>query len=277
MSGRASRGRRLAAWALAVVALAAGAYGTTAFAAAGGGGKEDRGAGPSATGAAAAAGDPASAAASRGDPAAGRQLFLAACASCHGRDARGIANRAPTLYGAGAQAADFYLRTGRMPLSEPDDVPVRAPVQYSEREIEDLVAYVASLGGPPIPHVDPAAGTLARGRQVFLDNCAGCHQIVGRGGIVTGAIAPPLQEASATEIAEAVRVGPYLMPPFSDRQIDQADLNALTRYVLWTRDTPNEGGWGIGELGPIPEGMVAWLIAIAALLGVARLIGERTP
>jgi ubiquinol-cytochrome c reductase cytochrome c subunit len=37
----------------------------------------------------------------------------------------------------------------------------------------------------------------------------------------------------------------------------------------------NEGGWGIGNIGPVPEGMVAWLLALATLLVVARLIGER--
>jgi len=46
----------------------------------------------------------------------GRELFLDGCASCHGMDARGIPQTAPDLHGAGAASADFYLRTGRMPL-----------------------------------------------------------------------------------------------------------------------------------------------------------------
>ncbi|WP_259312387.1 cytochrome bc1 complex diheme cytochrome c subunit [Capillimicrobium parvum] len=281
------------------VALLAGAYGTAAFAQGSSGGQGGGGAtaafaqgssgGQGGGGATAAfaqgssGGGVGGATATnapitgRGDVAAGRRLFLSGCASCHGDDARGIANRAPNLHGAGAQAADFYLRTGRMPLSEPDDQPVRAPVQYTEREIRQLVAYVGSLGGPPIPRVDPAAGDLARGREVFTSNCAGCHQIVARGGIVTGATAPPLQDATPTQIAESVRTGPYLMPNFSERQISDADLDSVVRYVLWTRAPDNAGGWGIGNIGPIPEGMVAWLIAIVALIGVARLIGERTP
>jgi ubiquinol-cytochrome c reductase cytochrome c subunit len=39
----------------------------------------------------------------------------------------------------------------------------------------------------------------------------------------------------------------------------------------------DRGGWGIGRIGPIPEGMVAWLLAAAALLLIARLLGERIP
>ena len=71
-------------------------------------------------------------------------------------------------------------------------------------------------------------------------------------------------------------MGPYLMPHFDARQIDQHQLDSLARYVLWTRKPDNAGGWGIYNIGPIPEGIVAWFLALAALVIVARLIGERT-
>jgi len=246
--------RRAARWLLVAIAVGCGAWGVLAFAAAGGTHAQE--------------------APTAGDPGAGRELFLSGCATCHGTDARGIPRRGPSLMDAGAQAADFYLRTGRMPLAEPGDEPVRAPVQYSEREIDDLVAYVGSLGGPPIPRVNAEAGDLARGRELFTSTCAGCHQVMARGGIVVGAIAPSLQQATATQVAEAIRVGPYVMPRFPQAQLDQRDVDDLARYVLWTRHPDNAGGWAIGNIGPIPEGMVAWLIAIVALLGVARLVGE---
>jgi ubiquinol-cytochrome c reductase cytochrome c subunit len=67
------------------------------------------------------------------------------------------------------------------------------------------------------------------------------------------------------------------MPRFSERQIDQGTLDSIVRYVRSTRHPDNRGGWGIGNIGPIPEGMVAWLLAGAVLLLVARLIGERGP
>jgi ubiquinol-cytochrome c reductase cytochrome c subunit len=182
----------------------------------------------------------------------------------------------PTLRGVGALAADFYLRTGRMPLAEPRDAPVRSPVELSDAAIADLVAYVGSLGGPPVPAVRPDRSALSRGRELFTTNCAGCHQVVARGGILTGGIAPPLQQASPTQVAEAVRLGPYLMPRFSERQLTASDVDAIAAYVELTKRPPNRGGWGIGDIGPIPEGMVAWLIGLAALLLVARLVGERT-
>jgi ubiquinol-cytochrome c reductase cytochrome c subunit len=207
----------------------------------------------------------------------GQALFAAGCASCHGLDARGVPGRGPSLRGVGAESADFYLSTGRMPLADPTDAPVRTRPAYPRTDVDALIAYVASFGGPPIPAVDPAAGSLASGREAFLAHCAGCHQTLARGGIVTGAIAPSLQQASARQIAEAVRIGPYLMPSFTPAEIDQRGLNAIARYVRSTRHPDNMGGWGIGNIGPIPEGMVAWLVAIVALLLVARLIGERAP
>ena len=128
-------------------------------------------------------------------------------------------------------------------------------------------AYVASLGpGPAIPHPDPGAGSIAEGTQLFTLHCAGCHQELARGGFVTGAQVPPLQTVSATQIAEAVRIGPYLMPRFPRSEISDAQLNSIVKYVLSTRHPDNRGGWGIGNLGPIPEGLVTWWIAAPLLL-----------
>jgi len=205
----------------------------------------------------------------------GRELFLESCTSCHGRDARGIDGRAPTLYGAGAAAADFYLSTGRMPLDKPGDEPIRTQPRYPQGQIDAIVAYVGSLGGPPIPNVHPERGKLNEGFELFNENCAGCHQAVAKGGVVTGAFAPDLGEATPTEVGEAMRIGPYVMPVFGHAQIDRGELNSIARYVELTKAPVNEGGWGIGNLGPVPEGMIAWLLALASLLLVARLIGTR--
>jgi ubiquinol-cytochrome c reductase cytochrome c subunit len=205
----------------------------------------------------------------------GRSLFLDGCSSCHGLDARGILDMGPSLHGVGAQAADFYLSTGRMPLNNPRDEPVRSHPAYTRAEIAAITAYVGSLGGPPIPRVDPARGSIAAGKHAFTDHCAGCHQALARGGIVVGGIAPPLQQATPRQVAEAIRIGPYLMPHFTTRQIDQPTLNSIARYVEYTKHPDNRGGWAIGNIGPIPEGMVAWLLGLLALLIVSRLIGER--
>lgn len=207
--------------------------------------------------------------------AAGRQLFLEGCASCHGADARGIAGRGPSLHGVGARSADFYLRTHRMPLDNPQDEPVRhSDSFYSHRQIAALVAYVASLGGPPVPQVHAERGDLARGQALFTDNCAGCHQVVGRGGMVPGAVVPDLQSSTPVDVAEAIGVGPYVMPRFT--HLSAQDVDDIARYVQETKDPQDRGGWGLGHIGPIPEGMVTFLLAMALLLLGIRVIGERT-
>lgn len=218
----------------------------------------------------------------------GRQLYIEGCVSCHGANgegvvpsgqpagAGGIQGAGPPLRGVGAMAAHFYLSTGRMPLDDPDEQPERGEPAYSDEEIGALVAYVASLGdGPEIPEPDAASGDVARGMKLFGDYCMGCHQIVGEGGVVVGAVAPELDDATATQIAEAVRIGPYVMPAFGEGTIDEQELNDLIRYIEYVRDPRDEGGWAIGHLGPIPEGLAAWLLGAAALVAVAVAIGER--
>jgi ubiquinol-cytochrome c reductase cytochrome c subunit len=216
----------------------------------------------------------------------GAQLYAGNCASCHGiagegistsrPGAGGIKGAGPSLHGVGAQAADFYLRSGYMPLSSIHDQPGNDRVLFSEKEIRSLVSYVASLGsGAAIPRPDPSSGSIGEGFQRFTQHCAGCHQIQARGGFVTGAVVPPLQGVEPTQIAEAVRIGPYLMPRFSTRQISDAQLNSIIKYVLSTRHPSNAGGWGIGNLGPIPEGLVTWWIAAPLLLIGCMMVGRR--
>jgi ubiquinol-cytochrome c reductase cytochrome c subunit len=205
----------------------------------------------------------------------GRDLYAQSCAGCHGEDLRGRKGQGPALSGVGAAAVDFYLSTGRMPIADPTDEPVRSDPAFPRRDIQALVAYVAGFGGPAIPAVNPDRGDVARGKEAFTESCAGCHQVLGRGGVVTGAFVPALTDATPRQLAEAVRVGPYLMPRFGERQIDQAELNDIAAYVRAQRDPDDRGGWGIGNIGPVPEGLVAWLLAGVVLLGVVRLLGER--
>ncbi len=218
----------------------------------------------------------------------GESLYQANCASCHGPAGQGVRNttrgagdvpgQGPSLRGVGAQAADFYLRTGYMPLEDPGQQPSRSRVLFDDTEIRAMVRYIASLGkGPGIPTPHPERGSVAVGQKLFLDHCAGCHQIVGAGGYVTGARVPPLEEATDRQIAEAVRIGPYLMPHFSKSQIDDGQLDSLIAYVNYAKHPDDAGGWSIAHLGPWPEGLVTWFIAVASLVGLCVIIGKRLP
>ncbi len=161
-----------------------------------------------------------------------------------------------------------------MPLPYPTAQPVRAHPQLSRAQIRSLVAYIGSLGGPPIPRVSTNGASVVTGRELYAANCASCHQITGSGGVVPGANVPALQSATPRQIAEAIRLGPYLMPRFSRGELSDRQVADIATYVV-SSAAQTIRGWAIGHLGPVPEGMVAWGIGVVALLVIARLIGER--
>jgi ubiquinol-cytochrome c reductase cytochrome c subunit len=163
-----------------------------------------------------------------------------------------------------------------IPAPTTTNQPSRSRVLFSEQEIRALVAYVASLGkGPQVPRPHPERGSLSDGQQLFTDHCAGCHQVVAEGGYLTGGVAPPLKDATATQVAEAIRIGPYVMPRFSPRQLSTQDVDSIVRYVQWAKHPDDRGGWAIGHLGPVPEGLITWFLGATTLVAVCIVIGKR--
>ena len=202
----------------------------------------------------------------------GRQLYLAHCASCHGGDAQG-GRYGPSLIGVGAASADFQLRTGRMPAADPEGQQLPRPPAFDEPQITALVAYIASLGeGPPIPEWEVDESLLQRGAELYIADCAPCHGATANGGATGGGwIAPPLIGVESRTVAEAVVIGPGQMPAF---ELAESDLNAVVTYVDYLQDVPNPGGFEIGGIGPVPEGLVAWAVGATALVAVCILIGR---
>ena len=215
------------------------------------------------------------------DIAQGRQMCNETCATCHGANAEGTA-RGPSLIGVGAAAVDFQVSTGRMPAkNQGPQMPEKKPV-FSPAQTRQIAAYIASLGGgPPIPapeQVDPAGADVGLGGQLFSTNCAACHNIAGAGGALTyGKYAPPLTSATPAQIYEAMQTGPESMPVFNDSMITPSQKRALIRYITQTRTEKNPGGFSLGRVGPVTEGLVAFLAGIAALVFAAMWIAAKNP
>jgi ubiquinol-cytochrome c reductase cytochrome c subunit len=210
------------------------------------------------------------------DIAAGKALFEATCSSCHGLDAQGT-SQAPSLIGAGAAAVDFQMSTGRMPAKEVGAENERKPTLFTKQEIYEIADYIASLGGgPPIPtaaQVSTAGADTALGSQLFSANCAQCHGFAGAGGALTyGKDAPPLTQATPTEIYEAMLTGPEAMPVFSDGAISPQAKRDIIAYIVDTRTEPNPGGFSLGRTGPITEGLLVFLGGMGSLVLIAMWI-----
>ncbi len=207
----------------------------------------------------------------------GQKLFSTSCGSCHGMNAQGVPGQGPSLIGVGAAAVDFQVSTGRMPAKETAAEMPRKPPVFDQAQIHALAAYVASLGGgPAIPagsQVSSAGANVALGQQIFITNCAQCHNFAGAGGALTyGKYAPPLTHATPTQIYEAMLTGPEAMPVFNDTTITPAQKRDVIAYITQVRAEPNPGGFSLGRIGPVTEGLVTFLGGIAALVFAAMWI-----
>jgi ubiquinol-cytochrome c reductase cytochrome c subunit len=218
----------------------------------------------------------------------GRALFLVGCASCHGQNGEGIVTQrgtqyGPALVGVGAAAVDFQVGTGRMPMARPGvQAAQKAPV-YNATEIRELAAYVASLGpGPAIPaktEYDTSGATneeVVSGGQFFLTNCTACHNYAASGGALPqGKFAPTLKGVPNKYIYEAMLTGPQQMPVFGDQTMTPADKRDIIAYLNSIEKAPTYGGAGLGSLGPVSEGLFAWVVGIGACVGAAIWIASK--
>lgn len=215
----------------------------------------------------------------------GEALYQQNCASCHGTNADGVpANGTPggypNLRGLGPATIDFWIQTGRMPAADPTSVqaPSRIPRLNSHQAVA-IAAWINSLSPatPFIPLVHNVAGANhANGFSLYALNCAACHTITGGGDMLAkGTYAPTLRLVAPTQIAEAIRTGPGNMPRFTGNLSD-AQVRDIVAYVSNNIQHPvNDGGIGLGGLGPVGEGFVALAIGMAALIAVAYWIGDR--
>ncbi len=206
----------------------------------------------------------------------GQRLYLRDCAACHGPDGRGSFQGTP-LVGVGAASADFWLSTGRMPISDAEERPVRRAPAYGRSEIDALVAFVASLGdGPPIPAVNPEAGDLTRGGELYRLHCAPCHSATGIGGALPqGELAPPIFASTPVEVAESLIVAPGAMPAFAPDVFTDDEVDAIVRYVRYLDAPEHPGGLPLGRAGRVDEGLVAWAVGLGGLILGAGWIARR--
>ena len=150
---------------------------------------------------------------------------------------------------------------------------------YNDEEIAALAAYVASLGpGPADPRrgrlrVDGLSEEERRRRSPAVarsscTNCTACHNFDGAGGAHA---ARRLRPAAPRRRAQ-VHLRGHAHRPADDAQLHQrqplargeAGRHRLPRQPSRTR--PSYGGFALGGLGPVSEGLFAWLVGIGGLV-----------
>ncbi|MEN9971382.1 MAG: hypothetical protein RL146_683, partial [Actinomycetota bacterium] len=206
-------------------------------------------------------------------------IFLANCASCHGKNAEGTEN-GPSLIGVGEASVDFQVSTGRMPGAASGPQLEVKPVQFTEEDIAAMAAFIGSLGaGPSIPDEAylQANGDPSAGGELFRINCAMCHNAAGAGGALTqGKYAPGLMGSSAKTIYEAMVTGPQNMPVFSDANITPEQKNDIITYLTYVQENASVGGEELGSLGPVSEGLVAWFGLLGLLIIIAVWLAAKS-
>jgi ubiquinol-cytochrome c reductase cytochrome c subunit len=219
------------------------------------------------------------ASATANDVAEGKKLFLANCATCHGREALG-ALAGPSLFGVGAAAVDFEVGTGRMP---PTGSAVQAPrkgdLKFTNEQIASLAAFIGSLApGPAIPdgRFTKGDGDIAHGNELFKVNCAMCHNFAGSGGALSrGKYAPSLRNVTGKHMFEAMLTGPSSMPVFNDNNLTPANKNDIISYMHDLDKDQNPGGMNLGNLGPVSEGMFVWVFGLSLMIAAAVWLGSK--
>jgi ubiquinol-cytochrome c reductase cytochrome c subunit len=104
-----------------------------------------------------------------------------------------------------------------------------------------------------------------------------CHNAVGAGGALTeGKYAPKLTHTSAKHIYEAMVTGPQNMPVFSNSNLSPADKTDIISYLQYVQKNPSIGGDDLSNLGPVAEGLIAWLLILGGIVVITIWLGAKS-
>ncbi|MCR2763460.1 cytochrome c [Microbacterium sp. zg.B48] len=209
----------------------------------------------------------------------GKKLFQANCATCHGLDLQG-SSTGPSLYGVGELSVEFQVATGRMPLQAQAPQAPQKPVQFTHEQILAMAAYVQTTApGPTYPaeEVLDGEGDVARGAELFRINCAMCHNVAAAGGALTeGKYAPALSGTSPLHMYAAMVTGPQNMPVFNDLNLTPEDKRDIISSLLFMQENESPGGFSLGSLGPVSEGLFIWIFGIGGLIAITVWITAKS-
>lgn len=210
----------------------------------------------------------------------GKKLFQANCATCHGLNLEGTPD-GPALFGVGELAVEFQMATGRMPMAAQGPQAPQKPAQFTEEQIQAIAAWVQSTSpGPEYPAaeiLDGEGADVANGAELFRINCAMCHNVAAAGGALTeGKYAPALTGTSPLHMYAAMVTGPQNMPVFNDMTLTTEEKRDIIASLVWMQQHQSAGGFSLGSLGPVSEGLFVWIFGIGSLIGITVWITAKS-
>lgn len=83
---------------------------------------------------------------------------------------------------------------------------------------------------------------------------------------------------SPKHIYEAMQTGPQSMPSFPDTTMPEQQKQDIIAYVKTVNgdDSASPGGLSLGGLGPVSEGLFAWIFGLGLLIAVAVWVAAHT-
>jgi ubiquinol-cytochrome c reductase cytochrome c subunit len=200
-------------------------------------------------------------------PPDGAALFAQHCAVCHGDRGQGV-NAIVSMAGPDIQAEHDQGQVLTAVEVGPSHMPSFSRVLsvHEMRAVSDFV--VQKIAVIPL-----SGGDASHGGILYRTYCAACHRTAVRGGALafSGSNAPDLSEKSPAIIAGAIRSGPGPMPSFPASVLDDKELASIVDYVQTVQHPPNPGGRPMHWIGPVAEGLAAW-VAVFSLLAVTMWI-----
>ena len=211
---------------------------------------------PSASPSPSESGSPSAGAGDQQAASGGAATYRSACSGCHGPKGEGREADGPSLKAAAFPdivAEKVRVGGGGMPPFQGSLSPEQIDVvsTFVAREVADPAAREAQIG---------------EGGEWYRLYCAGCHGATGRGGALSRTPnAPSFAGMPAANALAGMEIGPSSMPVFSST-LSERQKAAIALYVQELVEPASPGGNGLGFIGPVIEGAVAWFALVVLIL-----------
>jgi mono/diheme cytochrome c family protein len=178
----------------------------------------------------------------------GERLFRENCASCHGTSGHGDGDGATGLFPRPANLTTVAYSGGHLSHILWNGVPGSAMPRWSrlnEADLQAVAAYVRTLEAVGHRRAGSNTSLIGQGRDLYRQNCTGCHGMEGSGdGPAAAALAPiptnfhevrPARARSLQVLKDGVPG--TSMPPW-EAQMSDAQREAVVAYIESLYEAP---------------------------------------